>query len=124
MSEEFSIEKFKTDQLLLMKTLAQIKKDFDFIGIEIQFGEEKNISFNGLAEKLQPEISELMQKNYQGFMNLLYRIDLNETRLKREISENKAQQVDRIIAELIIKRELQKVVIRSYYDNAGNNHKE
>ncbi|MBC7865254.1 MAG: hypothetical protein IAF38_19925 [Bacteroidia bacterium] len=115
MSEEFSIEKFKTDQMVLMKTLAQIEKDFDFIGIEIKFKAQDTLSLEGIAEKLRPEIAALMQKNYQGFLNLLYRIDLNETRLKREIANNKDTAVEQIICELIIKRELQKVVIRSYF---------
>jgi hypothetical protein len=48
-------------------------------------------------------------------MNLLYRVDISEAQLKRYLTESPAEDTLVTIAELIIKRVLQKVVIRKYY---------
>jgi hypothetical protein len=48
---------------------------------------------------------------------LLYRIDISEAQLKRYLNENKNESYFNVIAELIIKRVLQKVVIRQHYKN-------
>jgi hypothetical protein len=51
-------------------------------------------------------------------MNLLYRIDISEAQLKRYLNKNKDESHFNVIAELIIKRVLQKVVIRQMYKNS------
>jgi hypothetical protein len=52
-------------------------------------------------------------------MQLLYRIDISEAQLKRYLSELNEPYFS-VIAELIIKRVLQKVVIRQYYKSNEN----
>ena len=53
-------------------------------------------------------------------MQLLYRIDISEAQLKRYLLENKSDNYFNVIAELIIKRVLQKVVIKQFYKNNKN----
>jgi len=53
-------------------------------------------------------------------MQLLYRIDISETQLKRYLTENINEPYFKVIAELIIKRVLQKVVTKQYYKNNEN----
>jgi hypothetical protein len=50
-------------------------------------------------------------------MHLLYRVDISEAQLKRYLSEAKNESYFNVIAELIIKRVLQKVVVKQYYKN-------
>jgi hypothetical protein len=99
-----------------MQTLAQIEKDFESSGIRLTVSKQ-NTSFEELVHTLSPEIKQLMDKNYQGFLNLLYRIDIPEVKLKKEIALKKEMRMEEVVAELIIKRELQKVVIREFYKN-------
>jgi hypothetical protein len=64
-------------------------------------------------EKLQSwlarEISVLLDRDFQGLINILYRIDVSEAKLKAAFA---ASDVSESIAGLIIERELQKVMSR------------
>jgi hypothetical protein len=53
-------------------------------------------------------------------MQLLYLIDISEAQLKKYLTENKKETHFNVIAELIIKRVLQKVVIKQYYKSKEN----
>jgi hypothetical protein len=48
-------------------------------------------------------------------MQLLYRVDISEAHLKKYLNEANNENHLSTIAELIIKRVLQKVVIKQYY---------
>jgi hypothetical protein len=48
---------------------------------------------------------------------LLYRIDVSELQIKKLSREKPENEMNEIMAELIIKRELQKVVIKEHYRN-------
>jgi hypothetical protein len=53
-------------------------------------------------------------------MQLLYRIDISEGQLKKYLNENQNENHLITIADLIIKRVLQKVVIKQYYKRKEN----
>jgi len=53
-------------------------------------------------------------------MRLLNRIDISEAQLKKYLNENRNEDRFNVIAELIIKRVLQKVVIRQHYKSNEN----
>ena len=117
MEDGFSLDKHKYDERLLKLTFQQIEKDFAQSGFEFKLNELVEISFDKIAQVLVPCIAELLNKNYQAFLNLLYRIDLNESKIKSEVTAHKEMQFELILAEMIIKRELQKVVIKEFYKN-------
>ena len=119
MSDKFAIQAYINNLALLEQTVEQIKKDFDFFGMEIKFSGNKYNAYEELFNQIQPHIERLMTKDYQRFMNVLYRIDVNEEQLKRKLSENASESTSEIISDFIIKRELQKVVIRNYYKQDG-----
>jgi len=48
-------------------------------------------------------------------MGILYRIDVSDEQIKKAVRENTSEPFSEIVTDLIIKRELQKVVIRSHY---------
>lgn len=114
MEENFSPELYLTDRLLLEKTLAQVEKDFLSSGIELQLYHE-NISFESTCRLLQQKLEEMLRAQAGALNNLLYRIDLPESKVRSlQLIENE-KPFELLLAELIIKRELQKVVIREYY---------
>lgn len=49
-------------------------------------------------------------------MHLLNRIDISEAQLRRYLTESGTENYFLLNAELIIKRVLQKVVVKQYYD--------
>jgi hypothetical protein len=107
--EKFSIQPYLTDLLILDETVKQIQKDFAFFSLNIVFSGNKNSAYEELFNQIQPHIKKLMNEDYQKFLSLLYRIDINEKQLRTDNEQTKH------ITELIIKRCLQKVVFRKLY---------
>lgn len=98
---------------LIKDTAHQVIKDFDMFGLEIKFSGNAYNAYEELFEQIEPHIKELITSNQSKFMGILYRIDVSEEQLKKAVQEHTAQSFSEIITDLVIKRELQKVVIRS-----------
>jgi len=64
-----------------------------------------------LAEKLNI----LIRDDFQGFIRLLYQIDIDESALKRLLKKSPGEDAGKIIAPLIIQRQLQKIRTRRQY---------
>lgn len=106
---------------IIKATAEQIIKDFDMFGLEIKFSGNAYNAYEELFEQIKPHIDALIRINHQKFMNILYRIDLSDTQVKKALESNAAEPFSDIISDLIIKRELQKVVIRNQYKNSSPN---
>lgn len=78
-----------------------------------------NISFEELKEKLAEHINYLIQTNFQKMVSLLYRVDVSEQKLKSLLNEYPDSDAGKIIADLIIERQLQK--IKSRQETKGKN---
>lgn len=100
---------------LIKDTANQIIKDFEMFGMEIKFSGNAYNAYEELFEQIEPHISHLISSNQQKFMGILYRIDLNDEQIKKAVNENSTEPFSAIVTDLIIKRELQKVVIRNHY---------
>jgi SPX domain protein involved in polyphosphate accumulation len=100
---------------LIKDTANQIIKDFDMFGLEIKFSGNAYNAYEELFEQIEPHINKLISTNQQKFMSILYRIDLSDEQVKKAVNENNSEPFSAIVSDLIIKRELQKVVIRSHY---------
>ncbi|MFB0924148.1 MAG: hypothetical protein QMB65_02510, partial [Vicingaceae bacterium] len=70
-----------------------------------------------LYNQILPLIDELLNDDYPKLMAMLYRIDLDEEFLNRKLKENSQADTDEVITDLILKRELQKVIIRGMYSS-------
>ena len=55
-----------------------------------------------------------------NIQQLLYRVDINEKQLSTRLQENKEEEYLSIVSELIIKRILQKVVLKKHFSNNGH----
>jgi len=62
-----------------------------------------------ILSKLAEEINQLILVNFERLVQLLYRIDVSEMKLKILLKENPDQDAGKIIASLIIERQLQKI---------------
>lgn len=100
---------------LIKDTANQIIKDFDMFGLEIKFSGNAFNAYEELFEQIEPHIDQLITSNQQKFMSILYRIDLSDEQIKKAVNENSSEPFSAIVSDLIIKRELQKVVIRNHY---------
>lgn len=101
-------------------TAEQLKKDLNLFDIEIKFsGDEKN-AYNELLYQLTPHIGLLAEKNYKKLLDVLYRIDVNEKKIADCINNSLGLSLPEAISDLIIRRELQKIVIRKHYKPEQN----
>ena len=108
-----SKELFDAFKMQLVKDFEQSRFPSDFVG-----------AFEPVYDSIHESIAMELQRNENkidfNIMNLLNRIDISETQLNRYLNENKNENYFNVIAELIIKRVLQKAVIRQYYKNKEN----
>jgi len=100
---------------ILKETAEQVIKDFSISGMEIKFtGDPKN-AYADLYTHVLPNIERLQKENFQNFYNLMYRIDLSEAQIKKAVKEATNKTFAEIVTDMILKRELLKVVMRKKY---------
>lgn len=95
----------------------QLTKDFEQSNFPSDFVDALEPDYNAIHEKIAFELQHNEKKTDFNLMQLLYRIDISEAQLKRYLSEYKNESYFNVLAELIIKRVLQKIVIKQYYKN-------
>lgn len=100
---------------LIKKVIEQLKKDFNWFSYNLVLEGKEETPYLELFNKILPIIDSLLNDNYTKLLSLLYRIDIEEDFLNKKLKENKHADTAEIITDLIIKRALQKVIIREVY---------
>jgi hypothetical protein len=103
-------QEFLSQKEILRNLILQIRKDFDSAGIPIKLLLNKRYSFIEMAQIVSDAF---MQSGATAMFNLLYRVDVSEKQLKEGMPTPGIDPI--LVAELVIKRELQKVVLRKQY---------
>ncbi|HEY9363830.1 MAG TPA: hypothetical protein VIQ00_11245 [Chitinophagaceae bacterium] len=81
--------------------------------LDIQLNE--NILLDQLRARMIVRINQLIQKNFNALVLVLYRVDVSEAKLKYLLKTNKDNDAASIIADLIIERQLQKIETRKKF---------
>ena len=115
MQQEFSIQPYLNDVDILNQTAEQIQKDFSFFDITILLEDNTKDAYTQLSEQILPRIKQLIKSDYQKLYSLLYRVDISEVQIKKESISHSEKPFEEIITRLIIKRCLQKVVLRKLF---------
>jgi hypothetical protein len=102
---------------LFVKFREQLKKDFEGSGLDGDFAEILEPDYDHILKKVIEEIDKADKTSHSKLTGLLYRIDVSELQIKKLSGEKPGNDLKEIMAELIIKRELQKVVIKEHYRN-------
>ena len=114
------LQEYYNRQDLLKKVVEQIQKDFNWFSLEVKFANKPELSaYQELYQQILPLIEEMLNDDYIKLMSMLYRIDIDEDFLNRKLKETPNADTDEVITDLIIKRELQKVIIKQMY-SSGN----
>jgi adenylate kinase family enzyme len=106
-----------SSQELVAAFKAQLKKDFEQSNLSADFVEELEPDYYFILERIESQLQHNEKRNDSNVMRLLNRIDISEGQLKRYLAENKKVNRLHVISELIVKRVLQKVVIKQLYKN-------
>ena len=70
---------------------------------------------------LAERFNAMIQKDFDALVQLLYRVDVNEARLRSLLQENPGEDAGLIIARLVLERQWQKIVTRRQYrQDAGS----
>src|SRR5690349_7812692 len=79
------------------------------------------ITLDELQATLTVHINELIQTDFQKRITILYRIDVSESKLKGLLKHNPEEDAGKIIASLVIKRQLQKIESRKHFSQKSDN---
>lgn len=75
----------------------------------------EKLSLDELHQQLTKVINQLIQDNFEKLLTHLYRIDVSESKLRLLLKENPGEDAAKIIATLIIDRQMQKMKLRNQY---------
>lgn len=93
----------------------QLKKDFEGSGLEAGFTDGLPSEYGQLRDIILRQIERLLAAGSSYLPGLLYRIDISEGQLSAHGNRNPGMNLAEVIAELIIKRTLQKVILKKRF---------
>ena len=100
--------------------MTQINTDLiPAINDSLEISLPDNISLEELKEKLAGHINHLINHDFEKLVSLLYRIDVNENKMRNVLDNKEGENAPMLIAELIIERQLQK--LKSRKESKSNN---
>jgi hypothetical protein len=100
---------------LIRQTAEQVIKDFDLFGLKVTFSGNPYEAYEELFEEVLPHIEQLIKSDQQKFLSILYRIDLSEDQIRKGVKEQGNESFAAVVTDLILKRELWKVVLRNHF---------
>lgn len=74
-------------------------------------------SLKELKQKLSIHINDLINHDFQKLVSLLYRIDVNENKMRNLLDQKEGENAAGLIANLIIERQLEKIESRKKSSN-------
>lgn len=113
--KNLSIEPYRNREEVIRQVAAQIEKDFDQFGLEVNFSGEIKNAYEELFSQLNEHLSKLLDRDYHRLILLLYQIDVSENQIIRTELNFPDVPKSELLTELIILRELKKVLIRNYF---------
>lgn len=105
--------KYRKDQVIIAETARQVKKDFNMYGMDITFSGNAETAYYELFDQVFPQVENLFLNDSEGLKALLYTIDLGE-RLTQQVLKYSDEKMAEL-TDLILQRELQKVLFRHYF---------
>lgn len=93
----------------------------DILQLVLQANEIAALQNAQLHQQLSAYINHLINNDFAALVQLLYRIDVSEAKLKLLFAENKNEDAGDIIASLVIQRQLQKIETRKMFQQENGN---
>src|ERR1700759_2938466 len=86
--------------------------DKDLLIAELNRAYDWGLTANELEAQLAEKINALIQRDFGALVQLLYRIDVSEVRLRRMLNDESGEDAGLLIARLIMERQWQKIESR------------
>ncbi len=100
---------------LIVETGYQIQKDFGEFGLDIRFSGNATLFYEELFDQMKGYVEQLMTESMERFMHFLYRIDISQNNIAQYEKEMEEEDLYTVLTELIIHRELKKVITRDFF---------
>jgi hypothetical protein len=78
-------------------------------------------SLSIFKERLAAYLHELINHDFEKLVNLLYRLDVSEKKLKDLLNSSRGEDAGLLIAQMIIDRQLEKIKTRGQYQQRDKN---
>lgn len=78
-------------------------------------------SLNEVRDKLILLINELINKDFQALVQLLYRVDVNENKIRLYLNQKTNEDAASVLADLVIERQLEKIKSRETFKSTNKN---
>ena len=79
--------------------------------LSLEFSDK--LAIDELEQQLTDHINHLINTDFEKLIYYLYRIDVNETKMKQVLQQQEGENAAQLIAQLIIDRQLQKIKSRA-----------
>ncbi len=89
-----------------------------------QENNEAVLKNHAYRQKMEDGINRLIIHDFEKLVQLLYRIDVNESKLKAMLADNEKEDAARIITALIIERQLQKIKSKAAFKKDNDSSEE
>lgn len=118
------IELFKEEELvksglsreaLLVKFKEQLIRDFEMCNANSYLLEINETNYDSLHANLRQALERIMSAGSSVYQQLLYRIDVSEKQFADALAHSGTVNHNDVLADLIIKRILQKVILKVIY---------
>ncbi len=106
-------------EAIILETAQQIIKDFAEFSLEITFSGDVLGFYNELYHQMRFHVDSLMQESTTLFQALLYRIDIRQKDIDMYHRQMPNANYADVLTELIIHREIKKVMVRDYFRTHG-----
>jgi hypothetical protein len=104
---------YYTDELIIKSTVQQLRKDLELGESELILDAQNSTLYDSLVEQVKVVMDDLLSQSFEQFSQCMYRIDISQNQLGTCILDGNYDTT--LIAELVVKRCLQKVVIKEWY---------
>lgn len=103
----------------LLETALALRKQFSMDAAPVlSHGEQP--SRDALKKMLAKRIAEMIDYEFDNFVNALYRIDIDETKVKEALSKQPFSEALEAVAEMIINRQQQKIITRKQHSSPAH----
>ena len=114
------IEIYFNNQQVIDQLLRQLEKDLELESNCLLCNSSEANIFDSIFKLLLPIVEKNIHQDYGKFMNTLYRIDVSEQKIKQSMLDKSSIEFPCVMTELILQKEMQKIIIRLVYANRNN----
>ena len=100
----------------LIQSLSLFEKDFQLEKSYLELESREDMAYDQAFLLIMRVVEDLMAKDFNRLINILYRIDVPEEKLKEALALSNDNPAS-VITKMILERELQKVATRKKYSS-------